>query len=83
MDASFELQKCKIPLQLFSIMTCLTEHLSAIVSKFPYDLVLRRMYDIFQVAMCNFPSVKDAADVAIATMFSGIQVRPLLLNDRI
>jgi len=27
-----------------------------------------------QVAMCNFPSVKDAADVAIATMRSGIQV---------
>lgn len=27
-----------------------------------------------QVAMCNFPSVKDAADVAIATMMSGIQV---------
>jgi hypothetical protein len=24
--------------------------------------------------MCNFPSVKDAADVAIATMLSGIQV---------
>lgn len=28
-----------------------------------------------QVAMCNFPTVKDAADVAIATMMSGIQVR--------
>lgn len=27
-----------------------------------------------QVAMCNFPSVKDAADVAIATMRSGVQV---------
>ena len=24
--------------------------------------------------MCNFPTVKDAADVAIATMMSGIQV---------
>lgn len=24
--------------------------------------------------MCNFPTVKDAADVAIATMLSGIQV---------
>lgn len=30
--------------------------------------------------MCNFPTVKDAADVAIATMMSGIQVRPLILN---
>ena len=29
---------------------------------------------ILQVAMCNFPSIKDAADVAIATMHSGIQV---------
>ncbi|KAL6145408.1 hypothetical protein ACLB2K_056096 [Fragaria x ananassa] len=27
------------------------------------------------VAMCNFPSIKDAADVAITTMLSGIQVR--------
>lgn len=27
-----------------------------------------------QVAMCNFPTIKDAADVAIATMLSGIQV---------
>jgi len=25
--------------------------------------------------MCNFKTIKDAADVAIATMFSGIQVR--------
>lgn len=24
--------------------------------------------------MCNFPTIKDAADVAIATMHSGIQV---------
>lgn len=30
--------------------------------------------------MCNFPTIKDAADVAIATMLSGIQVRVLLLN---
>lgn len=29
---------------------------------------------MLQVAMCNFRSVKDAADVAIATMHSGIQV---------
>jgi D-lactate dehydrogenase (cytochrome) len=26
------------------------------------------------VAMCNFQTIKDAADVAIATMLSGIQV---------
>lgn len=30
--------------------------------------------NIVQVAMCNFPTIKDAADVAIATMHSGIQV---------
>lgn len=30
--------------------------------------------------MCNFPSVKDAADVAIATMMSGIQVSFWLQN---
>lgn len=30
--------------------------------------------------MCNFPTIKDAADVAIATMFSGIQVTVPLLN---
>ncbi|MED6224922.1 hypothetical protein PIB30_088869 [Stylosanthes scabra] len=29
------------------------------------------------VAMCNFPSVKDAADVAIATMMSGIQIKAI------
>lgn len=29
---------------------------------------------LFQVAMCNFQTIKDAADVAIATMLSGIQV---------
>ncbi|RWW27952.1 hypothetical protein GW17_00007589 [Ensete ventricosum] len=28
------------------------------------------------VAMCNFQTIKDAADVAIATMLSGIQVKP-------
>lgn len=28
----------------------------------------------WQVAMCSFPSVRDAADVAIAAMLSGIQV---------
>lgn len=25
--------------------------------------------------MCNFPTIKDAADVAIATMLSGIQAK--------
>lgn len=29
---------------------------------------------IIQVAMCNFPTIKEAADVAIATMLSGVQV---------
>jgi hypothetical protein len=28
--------------------------------------------------MCNFQTIKDAADVAIATMLSGIQVCPFL-----
>lgn len=32
------------------------------------------MFLLFQVAMCNFKTIKDAADVAIATMLSGIQV---------
>lgn len=27
-----------------------------------------------QVAMCNFPTVKDGANVAIAAMISGIQM---------
>ncbi|CAA7026833.1 unnamed protein product [Microthlaspi erraticum] len=35
------------------------------------------------VAMCNFPTVKDAADVAIATMFSGIQVSRVELLDEV
>ncbi|XP_030448831.1 D-lactate dehydrogenase [cytochrome], mitochondrial [Syzygium oleosum] len=35
------------------------------------------------VAMCNFPSVKDAADVAIATMHSGIQVSRVELLDEV
>ncbi|RYR55531.1 hypothetical protein Ahy_A06g030729 isoform C [Arachis hypogaea] len=35
------------------------------------------------VAMCNFPSVKDAADVAIATMMSGIQVSRVELLDEV
>lgn len=32
----------------------------------------------FQVAMCNFRTIKDAADVAIATMLSGLRVRSLI-----
>ncbi|XP_026415634.1 D-lactate dehydrogenase [cytochrome], mitochondrial-like isoform X1 [Papaver somniferum] len=35
------------------------------------------------VAMCNFPTVKDAADVAIATMLSGIQVSRVELLDEV
>ncbi|KAI6696588.1 hypothetical protein NL676_016707 [Syzygium grande] len=35
------------------------------------------------VAMCNFRSVKDAADVAIATMHSGIQVSRVELLDEV
>ncbi|XP_050244505.1 D-lactate dehydrogenase [cytochrome], mitochondrial-like isoform X2 [Quercus robur] len=35
------------------------------------------------VAMCNFPSIKDAADVAIATMKSGIQVSRVELMDEV
>lgn len=32
----------------------------------------------FQVAMCHFRTIKDAADVAIATMLSGVQVRSII-----
>ncbi|XP_050244502.1 D-lactate dehydrogenase [cytochrome], mitochondrial isoform X2 [Quercus robur] len=35
------------------------------------------------VAMCNFPSIKDAADVAIATMMSGIQMSRVELMDEV
>ncbi|XBH80911.1 hypothetical protein VPH35_106570 [Triticum aestivum] len=35
------------------------------------------------VAMCNFQTVKDAADVAIATMHSGIQVSRVELLDEV
>ncbi|RZC82708.1 hypothetical protein C5167_045488 [Papaver somniferum] len=38
---------------------------------------------IWRVAMCNFPTVKDAADVAIATMLSGIQVSRVELLDEV
>ncbi|KAJ6300347.1 hypothetical protein OIU76_021196 [Salix suchowensis] len=33
--------------------------------------------------MCNFPTIKDAADVSIATMLSGIQVSRLELMDEV
>lgn len=35
------------------------------------------------VAMCNFPTIKDAADVAIDTMHSGIQVSRVELLDEV
>ncbi|KAK1257530.1 hypothetical protein QJS04_geneDACA023807 [Acorus gramineus] len=35
------------------------------------------------VAMCNFQTIKDAADVAIATMLSGIQVSRVELMDEV
>ncbi|RLM86417.1 hypothetical protein C2845_PM04G03090 [Panicum miliaceum] len=35
------------------------------------------------VAMCNFKTIKDAADVAIATMLSGIQVSRVELLDEV
>uniref|UniRef100_A0A0E0LHG1 D-lactate dehydrogenase (cytochrome) n=1 Tax=Oryza punctata TaxID=4537 RepID=A0A0E0LHG1_ORYPU len=35
------------------------------------------------VAMCNFQTIKDAADVAIATMLSGIQVSRVELLDEV
>lgn len=37
---------------------------------------------LFQVAMCNFQMIKDAADVAMATMLSGIQVQLLIKCSR-
>ncbi|KAM0846870.1 hypothetical protein ACQ4PT_055387 [Festuca glaucescens] len=36
-----------------------------------------------KVAMCNFQTIKDAADVAIATMLSGIQVSRVELLDEV
>ncbi|XP_027768774.1 D-lactate dehydrogenase [cytochrome], mitochondrial isoform X3 [Solanum pennellii] len=38
-------------------------------------LRLQKLPQSSVVAMCNFPTIKDAADVAIATMHSGIQIR--------
>jgi hypothetical protein len=47
------------------------------VSSFAFILVVKALLlnvSSIQVAMCNFQTIKDAADVAIATMLSGIQV---------
>ncbi|CAK8544197.1 unnamed protein product [Lathyrus sativus] len=46
-------------------------------------LRLQKIPQCSVVAMCNFPSVKDAADVAIATMMSGIQVSRVELLDEV
>ncbi|KAJ7548856.1 hypothetical protein O6H91_07G030700 [Diphasiastrum complanatum] len=46
-------------------------------------LRLQKIPEASVVAMCNFPSVKDAADVAIATMHSGIQVSRVELLDEV
>ncbi|XP_059646536.1 D-lactate dehydrogenase [cytochrome], mitochondrial [Cornus florida] len=46
-------------------------------------LRLQRIPQHSVVAMCNFPTIKDAADVAIATMLSGIQVSRVELLDEV
>ncbi|XP_022151406.1 D-lactate dehydrogenase [cytochrome], mitochondrial isoform X2 [Momordica charantia] len=46
-------------------------------------LRLQKLPKYSVVAMCNFPSIKDAADVAIATMLSGIQVSRMELLDEV
>ncbi|KAM5559213.1 hypothetical protein ABKV19_020726 [Rosa sericea] len=46
-------------------------------------LRLQKIPQYSVVAMCNFPSIKDAADVAIATMLSGIQVSRVELLDEV
>ncbi|KAA0043773.1 hypothetical protein IC582_009178 [Cucumis melo] len=46
-------------------------------------LRLQKLPEYSVVAMCNFPSIKDAADVAIATMLSGIQVSRMELLDEV
>ncbi|KAI4348840.1 hypothetical protein L6164_009511 [Bauhinia variegata] len=46
-------------------------------------LRLQRIPQHSVVAMCNFPSVKNAADVAIATMMSGIQASRMELLDEV
>ncbi|WOL15301.1 D-lactate dehydrogenase [Canna indica] len=44
-------------------------------------LRLQRLPEYSVVAMCNFQSIKEAADVAIATMHAGIQVSRVELLD--
>ncbi|XP_042482113.1 D-lactate dehydrogenase [cytochrome], mitochondrial-like [Macadamia integrifolia] len=46
-------------------------------------LRLQKISQYSVVAMCNFPTIKDAADVAIATMMSGIQVSRVELLDEV
>ncbi|WCJ34129.1 D-lactate dehydrogenase [cytochrome] mitochondrial [Euphorbia peplus] len=46
-------------------------------------LKLQKIPEHSVVAMCNFPTIKDAADVAIATMLSGIQVSRVELLDEV
>ncbi|CAI9097523.1 OLC1v1033971C1 [Oldenlandia corymbosa var. corymbosa] len=46
-------------------------------------LRLQKIPQYSVVAMCNFPTIKDAADVAIATMHSGIQVSRVELLDEV
>ncbi|GLJ31210.1 hypothetical protein SUGI_0625540 [Cryptomeria japonica] len=46
-------------------------------------LRLQKIPESSVVAMCNFPSIKDAANVAIATMHSGIQVSRVELLDEV
>ncbi|KAK9921536.1 hypothetical protein M0R45_030042 [Rubus argutus] len=46
-------------------------------------LRLQKIPQYSVVAMCNFPSIKDAADVAISTMLSGIQVSRVELLDEV
>ncbi|XP_042498596.1 D-lactate dehydrogenase [cytochrome], mitochondrial-like isoform X1 [Macadamia integrifolia] len=46
-------------------------------------LRLQKIPQYSVVAMCNVPTIKDAADVAIATMLSGIQVSRVELLDEV
>ncbi|WOG98229.1 hypothetical protein DCAR_0417570 [Daucus carota subsp. sativus] len=46
-------------------------------------LRLQKIPQYSVVAMCNFPTIKDAADVAIATMKCGIQVSRVELLDEV
>ncbi|KHG01067.1 D-lactate dehydrogenase [cytochrome], mitochondrial -like protein [Gossypium arboreum] len=46
-------------------------------------LRLQKIPEHSVVAMCNFPTIKDAADVAIDTMLSGIQVSRVELLDEV